>query len=499
MGSAMSDSFNDQCPIHRNPFVRSCTALYIFLRVLGHGEALRPPISPGPEFRDANWRPAYTWAPPGESGSGHGAAGGILDLIFGPKTGWISGMDGEGYYAGADGDPNRNSDEDFGRFSGVQYNGNRPFGHGKSSGQYGVFDDSWGAAVSDVVVKPYPGSLLHHGLHKRLVAGKRNSDLEFWEDPFLKGSDATAGPLRPMKYQLYLPNSFYHYPPKNSTGGYPLVVFLHGAGDGDFSVGNQQSLPRLLDPDNCWKLEFDQQQYENCTFFQGGRFSIPVLMPQSGVPSNWSPPIFDQVLRLTEWLVKSTSAPNGMSRINRDHVVLIGQSAGGRGALEFAARHPTDFAGVVAICPAGLDKQSLLKWVDDRGSRQSRSLNRVPLWLVHSADDSVIPVSYSDELYQGLKGVRESVGKVKKGQRSMVRWIQQRNEYGGPGFGPLPAAWKPGVGPTEVRYTRYEKAPGPPIPEFAHLTGHASYDLIFRDSEFWRWIWKEERPWHSSP
>ena len=38
-----------------------------------------------------------------------------------------------------------------------------------------------------------------------------------------------------------------------------------------------------------------------------------------------------------------------------------------------------------------------------------------------------------------------------------------------------------------VRYTRYDKAPGPPDPLYRSMLNHASYDLIYRDPRLWEW------------
>ena len=54
------------------------------------------------------------------------------------------------------------------------------------------------------------------------------------------------------------------------------------------------------------------------------------------------------------------------------------------------------------------------------------------------------------------------------------------------------AAKAPAVVPSvhlgaSVRYTRYDKAPGPPDPLYRSMLNHASYDLIYRDPRLWEW------------
>ncbi|CAK0795422.1 unnamed protein product [Prorocentrum cordatum] len=84
------------------------------------------------------------------------------------------------------------------------------------------------------------------------------------DEPEPRVAQATPGervrmpPFSGMEY-LFLPAAWK----SASDERYPVVVFLHGMGDGKFSVMNSQSLPRLLsnnqstafDPRPCWCLE----------------------------------------------------------------------------------------------------------------------------------------------------------------------------------------------------------------------------------------------------
>ena len=47
---------------------------------------------------------------------------------------------------------------------------------------------------------------------------------------------------------------------------------------------------------------------------------------------------------------------------------------------------------------------------------------------------------------------------------------------------PLALVADGGRGQSELVYVRYANAPGPPMPEYAHLIGHGSYELAFRDA-----------------
>lgn len=68
----------------------------------------------------------------------------------------------------------------------------------------------------------------------------------------------------------------------------------------------------------------------------------------------------------------------------------------------------------------------------------------------------------------------------------MVHALRQDGyEGGGGGGGGGGAAAK---GPLPLKFVRYDHAPGPPMPEFAELTGHGSYELAFRDAALYTWL-----------
>lgn len=60
---------------------------------------------------------------------------------------------------------------------------------------------------------------------------------------------------------------------------------------------------------------------------------------------------------------------------------------------------------------------------------------------------------------------------------------------------------------SEVRYVRYQHAPGPPISEYSALVGHGSYEIAYRDAALYEWLLRHQcdkcgRPlarWHELP
>uniref|UniRef100_A0A7S1NCY2 Phospholipase/carboxylesterase/thioesterase domain-containing protein n=1 Tax=Eutreptiella gymnastica TaxID=73025 RepID=A0A7S1NCY2_9EUGL len=171
------------------------------------------------------------------------------------------------------------------------------------------------------------------------------------------------------------------------------------------------------------------QLLNNRTFIEQCPFIV--LVPQCprscAEHGKWKSTVLQQVTKTVEDVIHEY---NG----DPQRIYLAGQSMGGHGAWMYSAMTENLFAAVVVIC--GYVQQAEVQTVVAQLSARP-----TPVVIVHAADDSVIPVDASDLMYNALRS----------------------------------------AGHPHVRYLRYESAPGPPIAEYAFMTGHASYELAFRD------------------
>jgi predicted peptidase len=264
-----------------------------------------------------------------------------------------------------------------------------------------------------------------------------------------------------MEYQLFLPKTWK----TTDSRTYPVVVFLHGSGDGQFSVMNSQSLPRLLandqstsfDSRRCWCLEPEYAAAEamkeapqdspaaflkevealrspmaDCIFAK--TFEAIVVMPQGWLPESrtgWNWHRRQSVEKLTKQVMKTY-------RGDPTKVVLTGQSAGGAGAWHFAVSRPGLWSAVNVVCAP---------W----SPSVAKPLEGKPVWVVGNDHDGV------------------------NGNDAVVEALKQRQAG-------------------ETRYTRYLNAPAPPDPQYRGMLGHASYDLIYRDPRLWSWAFDQTNP-----
>ena len=178
-----------------------------------------------------------------------------------------------------------------------------------------------------------------------------------------KGSDT-------LQYRILYPKNF------SSLKQYPVVLFLHGAGErGD---------------DN------EKQLIHGSTLFSGDenrdKFPAIVIFPQCPTDDYWSSVQVDrktQPVGLSFEYGKGPTKALGLtmalmdsiveeSHIKRDQVYVMGLSMGGMGTFEILYRKPGMFAGAIPICGGG-DTEAAKVFAD-----------KVPLWMFHGAQDNVV-------------------------------------------------------------------------------------------------------------
>ena len=156
---------------------------------------------------------------------------------------------------------------------------------------------------------------------------------------------------------------------------YPLVIFLHGAGE----RGTDNALQLLYFP-----TQMAQPRWRE-------KFPCYVLAPQCRPDKKWlevdwtakTDPVspdeptaqLGTVMEMIERTIKE-------EQIDRDRIYLTGLSMGGFGSFDLASRHPEWFAAVAPICGAA-------------DPAKVGVLRDVAVWVVHGDADTVVPVERS--------------------------------------------------------------------------------------------------------
>ena len=210
----------------------------------------------------------------------------------------------------------------------------------------------------------------------------------------------TAINVKAQNFEAFLPNEFVQdndtlnyrilYPQNMEEGKkYPLILFLHGAGER--GVNNEKQLIHgaalFVDeegrptqeaivilpqcpPDVMWTHRVKEKNKEGVWEF---RFPLGDSAPRPA--------------QLVNLLVEDLMASG---QVDTNHMYVMGLSMGGIGTLEFLYRWPEKYAAAICIC-GGHDPALAEKYC------------HVPVWFFHGGKDDVVPSVYSRQVFDVLK------------------------------------------------------------------------------------------------
>ncbi|MGV6989554.1 carboxylesterase family protein [Testudinibacter sp. P80/BLE/0925] len=177
-----------------------------------------------------------------------------------------------------------------------------------------------------------------------------------------------------LDYNLYVPH-------KNNTN-HPLIIYLHGAGEGgdnqshliadravatftDPAIQQFFDYPFILAPQcpDFWLKEF---KLNGITYFGKQDYTATLI-----------------------YLIKNIFLQH--PQIDKKRVYIIGASMGGYQGLRLLAHSPDLFSAGIIACPAEIPSNELLD-----------NLNNIPMWLLHSRKDEVVPVKNTEYIINYL-------------------------------------------------------------------------------------------------
>ena len=203
--------------------------------------------------------------------------------------------------------------------------------------------------------------------------------------PFLKRSHTNKSISETlMPYRLCVPVGY------DAKQSYPLVLFLHGAGERGTDNNSHLTANRGA---TLW-AEFATQQKYPCF----------VLAPQCGenkqwVNTPWSKGSYGQdTIPVSEQLSMALDILDSLKRefhINPSKVYVTGISMGGYGTWDLITRFPSRFAAAIPVCGAGDPSKSSL-------------LVKLPLRVFASTDDPVVPVTGSRNMVDAINALGQN-------------------------------------------------------------------------------------------
>jgi predicted peptidase len=168
--------------------------------------------------------------------------------------------------------------------------------------------------------------------------------------------------------------------PLNPVPGqkYPLVIFLHGAGE------------RGKDNDN--HLKHIQILFSKNTL---DKYPCYVFAPQCPENKVWSEMMFGKSFSTTptrpmQMLIQALEKVSVQYPIDHTRIYVTGVSMGAFGTWDLLARFPYRFAAAVPICGGG-DVKTI------------PSIKHIPVWAFHGAEDPTVSPELSRKMIQGLQ------------------------------------------------------------------------------------------------
>lgn len=180
-----------------------------------------------------------------------------------------------------------------------------------------------------------------------------------------------------LLYRFMIPENYN----QDSTEKYPVVLFLHGAGER--GNDNEKQLTYIDEIFGANKMRKEHPCF--------------VIVPQcpenkKWVEVDWSLMSNKQPAQMSESLKLTISLLYTIIRkynIDSNRIYVVGLSMGGYGTWDVISRFPYLFAAAIPICGGG-------------DEAQASKLADVPIWAFHGTKDKVVPVERSRNMVEAI-------------------------------------------------------------------------------------------------
>lgn len=192
-----------------------------------------------------------------------------------------------------------------------------------------------------------------------------------------------------------LPYRILYPEPYDKSKKYPLILFLHGAGE----RGNDNEL-QLTHGAKLFLKEENRRDHPCFVILPQcpaesywGSVSVDRTKVPLGLSFDYSKPAPAPLVSAIE-IVKKTIAEES---VETSRLYITGLSMGGMGTFEAVYRYPGMFAAAIPICGGG------------DAARYDKRVKRTAFWVFHGDKDAVVNVSHSREMVDKLKALKVKV------------------------------------------------------------------------------------------
>lgn len=206
--------------------------------------------------------------------------------------------------------------------------------------------------------------------------------LSFGQDNNLYESKLFINQSDTLKYRVMMPKNF------NVSKQYPILLFLHGAGE----RGNDNKA-QLIHGSKFFASEVNREKYPAIVVFPQcpkNSYWANVKIDRSSKPIKLKFPRCKKPKKPMELVIKLMEDLVSKSYVNKNQIYVGGMSMGGMGTFEILSRKPEMFAAAIAICGAGNPKKA------------KSYAKSTPLWVFHGAKDNVVDPQASVSLVSSI-------------------------------------------------------------------------------------------------
>lgn len=169
---------------------------------------------------------------------------------------------------------------------------------------------------------------------------------------------------------------------------YPLVIFLHGAGE-----RGANNITQVSGQDAFLNLIFGEE---------GAKYPAYLIAPQCPNEKKWcevdwsqknshaTPETPSYGMKLLHELLQEMKAKD---QIDPDRIYVTGISMGGYGTFDFLVRYSDELAAAIPVC-GGADNEKLATMPE---------LKKIPVWIFHGGADGAVPTQRSRDAFAALQ------------------------------------------------------------------------------------------------
>lgn len=184
-----------------------------------------------------------------------------------------------------------------------------------------------------------------------------------------------------LLYRILLPNDY------ESGKNYPMLLFLHGAGE----RGDDNTL-QLIHGSKMFAGEEVRNQFPAIVVFpQCPKSDYWAQITRNEARTDWQFPFSEQPGRALGLVIQLIDHLQATEKVDERRMYVAGLSMGGMGTFELLARRPGLFAAAVPICGGGNPLLAPLY------------AGTTAMWVFHGDADAVVPVALSRKMVEAFK------------------------------------------------------------------------------------------------